>query len=93
MACDVVVVGGGISGLYMAKSLMRKKKEGDVCLFEKSSRFGGRNYDVSFSRAPNVSLSELHKIAKQLQLCDLRMNNLRDHEGKIYTKLSSLIIG
>ena len=37
--CDVVVVGGGISGMYMAETLMRMKKEDNVCLFEKDSRF------------------------------------------------------
>ena len=26
MSCDVVVVGGGISGMYMAETLMRMKK-------------------------------------------------------------------
>ncbi|XP_078353224.1 putative flavin-containing monoamine oxidase AofH isoform X1 [Oculina patagonica] len=57
MSCDVVVVGGGISGLYMAETLMRMKKEDNVCLFEKESRFGGRDFDVRFSRAPNISIS------------------------------------
>ena len=30
MSCDVVVVGGGISGMYMAETLMRMKKEDKV---------------------------------------------------------------
>ena len=59
ISCDVVVVGGGISGMYMAETLMRMKKEDNVCLFEKDSRFGGRDYDYRFSQAPNVSISKL----------------------------------
>jgi len=59
MSCDVAVVGGGISGMYMAETLMRMKKEDNVCLFEKDSRFGGRNYDYRFSQAPNISISML----------------------------------
>ena len=58
VTCDVVVVGGGISGMYMAETLMRLKKEHNVCLFEKDSRFGGRDFDVRFSRAPNISISK-----------------------------------
>ena len=58
MSCDVVVVGGGISGMYMAETLMRLKKEDNVCLFEKDSRLGGRNFDFRFSQAPNISISK-----------------------------------
>lgn len=59
MSCDVAVVGGGISGMYMAETLMRMKKEDNVCLFEKERRFGGRDYDFRFSQAPNISISML----------------------------------
>ena len=59
MSCDIVVAGGGISGMYMAETLMRMKKENNVCLFEKDSRFGGRDYDYRFSQAPNISISKL----------------------------------
>ena len=45
--------------MYMAETLMRMKKEDDVCLFEKDSRFGGRIYDYRFSQAPNISISKL----------------------------------
>ena len=67
MSCDVVVVGGGISGMYMAETLMRMKKEDNVCLFEKDSRFGGRNHDYRFSQAPNVSISKL--VSKFVGIC------------------------
>ena len=59
MSCDVVVVGGGISGMYLAETLMRMKKKDNVCLFEKDSRFGGRDYDYRFSQVPNISISKL----------------------------------
>jgi len=59
MSCDVVIVGGGISGLYVAETLVRMKKEDSVCLFERDSRFGGRNYDYRFSQAPNISIGKL----------------------------------
>lgn len=49
MFCDVVVVGGGILGMYMVEILMWMKKEDSVCLFEKDFRFGGWIYDYRFS--------------------------------------------
>ena len=65
MSCDVVVVGGGISGMYMAETLVRMKKEDSVCLFEKDTRFGGRNYDYKFSQAPNISIGKLDCVVTQ----------------------------
>ena len=35
--CDVVIVGGGIGGLYTAESLLRHGKETKVCVFEEGS--------------------------------------------------------
>ena len=57
ISCDVVVVGGGISGMYMAETLMRMKKENNVCLFEKDSRFGGRDYDYSLTGLAKLQTS------------------------------------
>ena len=59
--CDVAIVGGGIAGLYMAESLLRHKKETNVCLFEKSQRLGGRIYDHVFPQVPDVAVGELCK--------------------------------
>lgn len=89
MTCDVVVVGGGISGLYMAETLMRLKKENNVCLFEKDSRFGGRNYDFRFQRAPNISINlgswrvdrknkRVMDLARRLNITMLSIGNLTD---------------
>lgn len=40
----------------MAETLLRKKKETSVCVFEKESRFGGRILDHTFAQAPDVSI-------------------------------------
>lgn len=59
--CDVAIVGGGIGGLFMAESLLRHKKETDVCVFERHSRLGGRLYDYVFPQVPDVYVGELFK--------------------------------
>ncbi|KAL9968631.1 hypothetical protein ACROYT_G020746 [Oculina patagonica] len=57
LSCDVVIVGGGISGLYVAETLLRLGKETNVCLFERDDRFGGRIHDHTFQRLPNIPVS------------------------------------
>ncbi|KAL9969976.1 hypothetical protein ACROYT_G022271 [Oculina patagonica] len=57
MTCDVAIVGGGISGLYVAETLVRLQKETNVCLFEREDRFGGRIRDHTFQRVPNIPVS------------------------------------
>ena len=42
----------------MAETLLRKKKETNVCVFEKESRFGGRILDHWFAQAPDVAVGE-----------------------------------
>lgn len=54
--CDVVIVGGGLSGLFMAETLLRKKKETSVCVYEKENRFGGRILDYWFDQAPDIAV-------------------------------------
>ena len=43
---DIIIIGGGISGLYTALKLNKNKK---VLLFEKNNYYGGRIYTDSFS--------------------------------------------
>ncbi|KAJ7340528.1 hypothetical protein OS493_003282 [Desmophyllum pertusum] len=50
--CGVAIVGGGIGGLYTAESLLRHKKETNVCVFERDTRLGGRIYDHVFPQVP-----------------------------------------
>ena len=57
--CDVAIVGGGIGGLYMAESLLRHKKETNVCVLERDTRLGGRIYDHVFPQVPDVYVGEL----------------------------------
>lgn len=49
----------GLSGLYTAETLLRKKKETSVCVFEKEDRFGGRIFDYWFPQAPDISVGKV----------------------------------
>ena len=77
----VAVVGGGISGLFLAFKLLSKNKGYDVHIFEKSDYLGGRvhtvyrddasgiSYDTGAGRF-NDSHSELFKLLQELGLRD-----------------------
>ena len=43
----------------MAETLLRKKKETSVCVFEKEDRFGGRIFDYRFPQAPDISVGKV----------------------------------
>ena len=58
LSCDVAIVGGGISGLYMADTLLRLHQERNVCLFEKENTLGGRILDHTFERLPDIPISK-----------------------------------
>lgn len=45
--------------MYTAETLLRKKKETSVCVFEKEDRFGGRIFDYWFPQAPNISVGKV----------------------------------
>lgn len=47
--CSIVIVGGGISGLWSLNELARNGYSDSVCLFERETRAGGRVFDVSFA--------------------------------------------
>ena len=44
MYCDIIIIGGGISGIYTMYNLKKKYPNLKVCLLESNSRFGGRIY-------------------------------------------------
>jgi len=46
--CSIVIIGGGISGLWSADELARSG-HGAVCMFERESRVGGRVFDISYA--------------------------------------------
>ena len=58
ISCGVAIVGGGISGLYVAETLVRLQKETNVCLFERDNRFGGRIRDHRFHSAPSIPVGK-----------------------------------
>ena len=59
LTCDVAIVGGGISGIYMAYRLLETEKENIVCVFEKSDRLGGRIDDHFFKSSRLVPVGKL----------------------------------
>lgn len=57
LECEVIIVGGGVSGTYSAFRLAPELGEG-VCLFEKEGYLGGRMKDVSFDGSVNDPMKD-----------------------------------
>ncbi|XP_068726043.1 uncharacterized protein [Montipora capricornis] len=54
--CGVAFVGGGAAGLLLARTLLEKKLETNVCVFEKESHLGGKIFDYRFPEAQNITV-------------------------------------
>jgi len=66
--CDVGIVGGGISGLYMAYELLKDNSNTKVCIFEKDDTVGGRIRDHRFKEAPDIDVGRPGVALKSLVL-------------------------
>ena len=81
MIYDTIIIGGGISGLYMNLELSKKKER--TLLLEKSSRFGGRIYQFNENNisipAGAARFNKNHKrvinLLKKFHLLDFRKDN------------------
>ncbi len=53
MISDIIIIGAGISGLYLGLELLKMKKT--VSIFEKSNRIGGRIFTKTYQNIPYES--------------------------------------
>ena len=53
MNYDYIIIGGGISGLYVAYNILKKKRGSRILILEKANYFGGRIFTYS---DPNMSV-------------------------------------
>lgn len=81
MKYDIIIIGGGISGLYIYYHLIKTNKK--VILFEKNDYFGGRilnksihniNYPTGAARF-NLNHKLVIKLLKEFNLLDFRKDN------------------
>lgn len=82
---DFVIVGGGLSGLYLLYKLLKKNKQLRICLLESNTKLGGRIETIKFKdtsiktkpvtiqyESGGARFSDLHtKLMKLLKLLDL----------------------
>ena len=60
MIYDIIIVGGGIAGLYTQHKLMHKYK--NILLIEKDGRLGGRYGHNTKVKGKHYSMEECRKI-------------------------------
>ena len=53
--CDIAIAGGGPGGIYFAWRLLSSGTEKSICMYERSSRFGGRIYSLR-NQGPKADL-------------------------------------
>jgi len=75
---DIIIIGGGISGIYTMYNLKNKHPDLKILLLEKENRFGGRIYTY------------FEKINKQTYKMDLGAGRLGFHHKRIMNLLKEL---
>jgi len=68
---DVIVIGGGLAGLYAAMRILETKPESNVLLLEKSHRLGGRAGNAKFRGATVVCGAGVGRLEKDKLLLSL----------------------
>ena len=70
MIYDVIILGGGIAGLYTAYKLLQKKPTVNILLLEKNDYYGGRIYTVHYKdlifEAGAGRFNETHMLLRKL---------------------------
>jgi monoamine oxidase len=78
MIYDIIIIGGGIAGLYTANQILKKSHKINILILEKESRLGGRVYtykDKYMSvEAGAGRFSQQHKLLFEL-LDELQLNS------------------
>lgn len=91
---NTIVVGGGISGLYMSKRLLEKDPDTKIQLMEASGRLGGRIYTQHqglFDMGAKRISERHHKTIRLLQ--ELGLGNRLDFKDQYQSKQSYYING
>lgn len=87
---DLIIVGGGISGLYCLHNLKEeyKKKNMKIGLFESSNRLGGKIESLRFKSNDYKSKSQTSSLEEIKESSEETLQSMIDNDAKVRSKLN-----